>query len=669
MTSLSQRIRKAAAANAALRLRRRNPRGSALMIAMGFILIVGFVLATMMTTSMQTFRNSVRKQITDSSLLAAQNALEAMANNVIWIANNRPPQLNGSITAINQFVEAVKAPTPSSQYEVLASYVRPWNSAANDWSWQPITDPADYWYGYTSARLDYEVVAVVRDRLSDSQNLDHPGIALRKRVTIDYIPVWSYWAMSGGNTGPFELHNGPTMTVRGRMHSNNDIRFAPGAQLAIYGEITSVGRFFWGAGEDFTKNADLRVATRAQLTAEEATPGSVAANTLLNLKGAATSNRTYPGNQVRNYLDSRDPNWATLVSSQWGGTIKDAAFGVRDVNPPLPENARSIDMIKRMSGSESEAEKAIRFEHNADLKIYGDPTQARTTWTVRDNAGNTIPATYRRPGDTSDRWIFKQGSFRDRHERKDARTIDIDMAALREWQQYAKKSDGTPLNFQFTNGVVYASTNNNTNSANLNAVRIVNATEVPSAPGNKGLSVATDRPAYTVGDINTVNKKTFMLAADCVKVLSQDISSSLPAGSTAGTPGARSGGATTNMVLMLGNVPTTPGDVNSIDSYVGSGGATRLSGGMHNSMRYLENWAGITHTYNGSIILLYASEVATRANSDAPSGGYYSPPNRAYNWDTSLRTAEPPPGMPAFLYVTEGSWEQLNAAAAVAAAP
>src|SRR5690606_2141787 len=54
---------------------------------------------------------------------------------------------------------------------------------------------------------------------------------------------------------------------------------------------------------------------------------------------------------------------------------------------------------------------------------------------------------------------------------------------------------------------------------------------------------------------------------------------------------------------------------------------TYYSGGVENFPRFLENWSGRVFTYNGSMVVMYYSAIAT-----APWGGsdVYNAPNR--NW-------------------------------------
>ena len=80
-------------------------------------------------------------------------------------------------------------------------------------------------------------------------------------------------------------------------------------------------------------------------------------------------------------------------------------------------------------------------------------------------------------------------------------------------------------------------------------------------------------------------------------------------------------------------------------------------GGMHNFLRYIENWGGQTLNYKGSVVSLFYSTYNT--------GVYkcctivYSPPTRGYSFDADF--ANPPglpPGTPLFRDIDNLSYRQ-----------
>ena len=73
-----------------------------------------------------------------------------------------------------------------------------------------------------------------------------------------------------------------------------------------------------------------------------------------------------------------------------------------------------------------------------------------------------------------------------------------------------------------------------------------------------------------------------------------------------------------------------------------SASSTQLSGGAHNYPRFLENWGSATFRYRGSMVCLFASELATQPWSTA----YYSPPTREWGFYNQFAKGIYPPGTP-----------------------
>ena len=80
-------------------------------------------------------------------------------------------------------------------------------------------------------------------------------------------------------------------------------------------------------------------------------------------------------------------------------------------------------------------------------------------------------------------------------------------------------------------------------------------------------------------------------------------------------------------------------------------------GGLHNFLRYLENWGGQQLFYNGSLVSMYYSEYNTGTFKCCTV--VYSPPTRNYSFDTLfLNPANLPPGTPTFQDVVNLSYHQ-----------
>jgi len=80
-------------------------------------------------------------------------------------------------------------------------------------------------------------------------------------------------------------------------------------------------------------------------------------------------------------------------------------------------------------------------------------------------------------------------------------------------------------------------------------------------------------------------------------------------------------------------------------------------GGMHNFLRYLENWGGQQLYYNGSLVSMYYAEYNTGIFKCCTA--VYSPPTRHYSFDTLfLNPADLPPGTPMFQDLVNLSYHQ-----------
>jgi hypothetical protein len=163
-------------------------------------------------------------------------------------------------------------------------------------------------------------------------------------------------------------------------------------------------------------------------------------------------------------------------------------------------------------------------------------------------------------------------------------------------------------------------------STNITAVRVRSATSLYSG----GLTIATPNPLYVRGSFNTSSPKKASLACDSITILSSGSGGWSDSESTWGL-GSRGAGSscTINAAVITGIVPSN---------------GTDYSGGVENVFRFLEDWTARTFTFNGSIAVLYSSQLAT---SPWGSANVYAPPSRAFNFNTGYTNyANLPAGTP-----------------------
>ncbi len=175
-------------------------------------------------------------------------------------------------------------------------------------------------------------------------------------------------------------------------------------------------------------------------------------------------------------------------------------------------------------------------------------------------------------------------------------------------------------------------------SSQLPAVRVANGSVLPS----QGLTVATPQPIYVLGNYNAsgsslnngtnvVNTAPAAFIGDAVTVLSTNWHDTYTSSTSLSSRPA--GNTTVNAATFEGIVVST-----------NIGGTKYYSGGVENFLRLLEDWGNGTKTltYNGSIVVMFASRYAT--NYWQTPGNYYNYPIRAWGFDMnfSQQTQQPP---------------------------
>ncbi len=186
------------------------------------------------------------------------------------------------------------------------------------------------------------------------------------------------------------------------------------------------------------------------------------------------------------------------------------------------------------------------------------------------------------------------------------------------------------------------------------ALRLVNGV-APNLPA-PGFTVAAENPVYVQGSYNangnwTSSTSAAAIIADMVTFLSSnwtdERSFEIPY-----AVGSRK--ATTEwyrVAIAAGKGRTFPRPGTTTPNDFGT------DGGVHNFLRYLENWGGQTLNYKGSIVSLYFARQSIGAYKCCSI--VYSPPARAYSFDTNfLVPSQLPPGTPRFRDINNLSFRQ-----------
>ena len=228
----------------------------------------------------------------------------------------------------------------------------------------------------------------------------------------------------------------------------------------------------------------------------------------------------------------------------------------------------------------------------------------------------------------------------------------------------------------------------NTNPFFRRAIKIVhgNFLNLGNCPGSTtnsaipcGLTIATENPAYVQGDFNANSQGNgwndphvaTSVAADAVTFLSDnwnDYNSFLFPYQMAGAPGSPSQGVPGT--VSVGNVGQRGAETTfyrlaiaagKTVSFPQPGGTAQdfgTDGGVHNFLRYIENWGGQYLNYRGSIINLFYSRQAVGSFKCCTL--VYSPPTRGYNFDVEFLDPQLlPPRTPLFRDINTTGFTQM----------
>lgn len=211
-------------------------------------------------------------------------------------------------------------------------------------------------------------------------------------------------------------------------------------------------------------------------------------------------------------------------------------------------------------------------------------------------------------------------------------------------------------------------------------VRLINGSQPPgtynsTTPANtRGFAFASENGVYVQGNFNATgiaNVGTPTLATDYLPQGSNDIPVSITADaitvlSNAWNDGEslvypfsfpdRDAAETTQRFAMLSGDSIT-----SLSASPNQGGNDiKMNGGVHNFLRFLEDWGGTRLNYCGSLINLYN---AHNSNGTYKNGGshVYAPPDRNWIFDASfLDVNRLPPGTPYFQDIQMTGFQRVN---------
>ena len=454
-----------------------------------------------------------------------------------------------------------------------------------------------------------------------------PGVVgtAQEDILLALVPITTYAIFYNGQ---LEFSDCATMVVNGRVHSNTNICVGAGSSdtLTFNGKVTAVSTVSApkrGGVSYWTENDPSSWSTTFN-------PPFVTNNPVINIAISMTNTHS---------IIDIPPSGETVMSQQ--GQIR------------LYNQAQMVLMVTNSPlGGSPQVTLRLQTAYNGNLPgADGSPsTYVMTNATETYLDTNTVVPLP---------WLSLTNTFADQRQNVTNELItQIDVQQLVSWINTNNRAIGK---FPATNGfyptIMYVADQRNLSTNKQSAVRLVNASKLPYNNG-LGFTFASQNPVYVWGNYNTtVNSNTYAtglgsttngasvpaaIISDALTILSPSWSDAL---STGAYTGRNASNMSFNAAIVTGNIPSTGTN------------ASTFSGGVHNLPRLLENWTGDTLTLNTSIVVLYASKIAT--NQFQMPGVYYKPPTRNWGFDTTYYNPnKQPPGVPCALVPIRFNWNK-----------
>jgi hypothetical protein len=432
-----------------------------------------------------------------------------------------------------------------------------------------------------------------------------------QNVWMGVIPLFQYAIFYNMD---LEINPGTAMTVNGRVHSNHNL-YATGSS----------------SGSPLTFGSSVEAALMATNHASPLDPQNQSRN-----GNDIYSNTNYP---LQNVGTVNLPVGVNSTNSNANNPTNVLAI----LYPPPPQYAPPdySDAYQSSNGQ-------TYFENKVDLIITNAPNGVNGTLGTniqvyyQNPNDSAMPLTYVQPdvtnvtaGATNYSYSFvTNASFYDYRQGATVQSVDINVGQLDAWMTsgagttYNNLNSSGPTSKGHAIWSIYAINSVPQTSFQMPAVRMVNGQMLPSS----GLTVATPDPIYVKGNYNTTpdginfstalgdvaNTRPASLLADSLTLVSSNWSDSYDPS----TPLASRLPVSTTL-----NAATLEGIVPSNGSY--------YSGGVENFVRLLEDWSSATTiTYNGSIVVMFPSQIATNPWNFHPN--VYGVPTRRWGFDLNF---------------------------------
>jgi len=561
-------------------------RGMVLLATLSMVVVVAALIAALLATAHAELRQAhTTRSTSDVRNLAEAATVAAEQSVIVAVANSLPPPAQGSLQ--------------------LGPHAVPWTTTL---------------IGVDTTQTDAVGIQTIHQhyRVDATATLGNFAHTVHRVLDVGLTPIFQYAIFYERD---LELLPGPSMTLSGRVHTNQDMYVGVGSKQTL----TVNSNYFRSVGNMHRTRKDDGSLTLGNVKIQQTGSSSLydlwSWNQLNNQGVPSTSgyDSDFLGFDKNNDGDLNDVgDWADFAVgalTTWNGTVQTAAHGVKRVEPPTIGSIQRYEVIGAGLGDhewdpvandfvfvgagQGDARKG-HFHANAELVIRDLNAYDAKGFAVAMPAGALV-----------------QTTMYDAREGRSVTVTEIDVGVLR--------SNGLVPK----NGLIYAS-RSDASSSQPNGVRLKNGSEL-----GQPLTICSEDPLYVLGDYNTTNKQPASIVSDAVNLLSNGWDDSKTAGTL---PVAKA--TTFNAAMITGN-----------DETVGS----QYSGGFENLPRFHEDWTGVTCTILGSFVKIYGSVFAT--GKWVYGGDHYTAPVRKWDYDTTFNNASSlPPFTPNVAQVHSAGW-------------
>lgn len=447
-------------------------------------------------------------------------------------------------------------------------------------------------------------------------------------VKVQAIPIFQFGVFYEED---LEIHPGPPMDFRGRVHSNNDI-YLNSNNVWFYELITTPERAIWNYKPVSDRKSGVFI---------------------LNASG----------DSVQLTFDSRDTpdpeQFKVRSRDDFDERLQTGAYGLQSLNLPLPPTLPPHEIVRPRETDDGENEKVTKYAWLADLYVTVDLSTVRSENAVckndydefdddDDDSGKLpdIRVVRYNGGAVPDKetkckiFGFSFETFFDSRELRPVDALDFDIKQLGDWIKDDSASNATRIIYvEFINSATPAMGTDDSSDGYYPVLRMKEGETLPGP-----LTIATEYPLYIWGDFNSKDKQPAAVAGDVYYVLSNKWDDSKQQAQAFQGSGRQPASNTTIYASILAGHQASDCDFIDDTGCVGALGDL-YGGGLENYPRFLEDWKNVEYKYRGSIVSLWVGRIAL--GDWYCCSTYYRPPIRNWGFDLDLLDpAKLPPGTP-----------------------